>query len=75
VVSNLGVFDFATSDHRMRLVSVHPGVTVAEISAATGFELVVPDDVPPTRVPTAEELQLIRSVIDPDGTRDAEVRG
>jgi acyl CoA:acetate/3-ketoacid CoA transferase beta subunit len=75
VVSNLGVFDFATSDHRMRLVSVHPGVMVRDISAATGFELVVPDDVPPTREPTAEELQLIRSVIDPDGTRDAEVRG
>jgi acyl CoA:acetate/3-ketoacid CoA transferase beta subunit len=75
VVSNLGVFDFATSDHRMRLVSVHPGVTVAEISAATGFELVVPADVPPTREPTAEELRLVRSVIDPRGTRDAEVRG
>ena len=75
VVSNLGVFDFATSDHRMRLVSAHPGVTVAEISAATGFELTVPDDVPLTREPTAEELELIRSVIDPDGTRDAEVRG
>ncbi|HUZ51124.1 MAG TPA: CoA-transferase [Streptosporangiaceae bacterium] len=75
VVSNLGVFDFATGDHRMRLVSVHPGVTVAEISAATGFELAVPDDVPPTREPAAEELQLIRSVIDPGGSRDAEVRG
>jgi acyl CoA:acetate/3-ketoacid CoA transferase beta subunit len=75
VVSNLGVFDFVTSDHRMRLVSAHPGVTVAEISAATGFDLVVPDDVPPTREPTAAELQLIRSVIDPGGSRDAEVRG
>ena len=43
-------------DHRMRLVSVHPGVTVDEVAAATGFELVMPDDVPPTREPTAEEL-------------------
>jgi acyl CoA:acetate/3-ketoacid CoA transferase beta subunit len=75
VVTNLGVFDFSTSDHRMRLVSAHPGVTTAEICAATGFELVLPDDVPPTREPTAGELELIRSVIDPGGTRDAEVRG
>ena len=73
VVSNLGVFDFGTPDHRMRLVSVHPGVSVAEIRAATGFELVVPRDVPPTREPTAEELQLIKSAIDPGGARDAEV--
>jgi acyl CoA:acetate/3-ketoacid CoA transferase beta subunit len=74
VVSNLGVFDFATPDRRMRLVSVHPGVTVDEVCAATGFELVVPDDVAPTRQPTAAELELIRTVIDPGGAREREVR-
>src|SRR5207253_174577 len=36
VVSNLGVFDFESDDHRMRLRSVHPGVTVDEVVAATG---------------------------------------
>ena len=41
VVSNLGVFDFDTPDHVMRLRSVHPGVTVDEIVEATGFDLVV----------------------------------
>lgn len=74
VVSNLGVFDFATPDHRMRLVSVHPGVTVPEVLAATGFELVVPEDVPETRLPTAEELRLVREVIDPRDARSREVR-
>ena len=57
----------------MRLRSVHPGVTVDEVVAATGFELVVPDDVPETRAPTADELELIREVIDPHGLRDQEV--
>lgn len=74
VVTDLGVLDFETSDHRMRLRSVHPGVTVDEIVAATGFELVVPDDVPETRSPTPDELALIREVIDPHGLRDSEVR-
>jgi acyl CoA:acetate/3-ketoacid CoA transferase beta subunit len=73
VVSNLGVFDFDTPDHHMRLRSVHPGVTVADVVAATGFDLVVPDDVPESRLPTDEELRLIREVIDPDGTREREV--
>ncbi len=73
VVSNLGVFDFATPDHRMRLASVHPGVTVAEVVEATGFELVAPEDVPETRRPTDAELELIRDVIDPKGARLAEV--
>lgn len=75
VVSDLGVFDFDTPDHRMRLVSAHPGIAVERIVAATGFELAVPDEVPSTRWPTAEELHLIRSVIDPKDARSAEVPG
>jgi acyl CoA:acetate/3-ketoacid CoA transferase beta subunit len=74
VVSNLGVFDFETPDHRMRLHSYHPGVTVDDIVAATAFELTVPDDVTETRLPTPEEIDLIRVVLDPGSLRDREVR-
>jgi acyl CoA:acetate/3-ketoacid CoA transferase beta subunit len=73
VVSNLGVFDFETPDHRMRLRSVHPGVGVDQVVAATGFELAIPDDVPDSRLPTDEELRLLHEVIDPDDTRRGEV--
>jgi acyl CoA:acetate/3-ketoacid CoA transferase beta subunit len=74
VVSNLGVFDFETPDHTMRLRSYHPGVAVDDIVAATGFELTVPDDVEETRLPSLEELDLIRVVLDPGALRDREVR-
>jgi len=74
VVSNLGVFDFETPDRLMRIRSVHPGVTVEEVVEDTGFELVIPDDVPETRPPTPDELGLIRDVLDPRGHRDREVR-
>ncbi|MFE9672740.1 CoA-transferase subunit beta [Streptomyces sp. NPDC006259] len=73
VVSDLGVFDFATADRSMRLASLHPGVTVAQVREATGFTLTVPDEVPYTRRPTAPELELIRDVIDPADTRTREV--
>ncbi len=73
VVSNLGVFDFATPDGRMRLASVHPGVSVDEIVAATGFELAVEADVPETRAPTPDELRLLRERIDPSGLGAREV--
>ncbi|AJF68893.1 CoA-transferase subunit beta [Streptomyces vietnamensis] len=73
VISDLGVFDFETPDRTMRLRSLHPGVTVEEVLAATGFALTVPDEVPYTREPTAEELRLIREEIDPKGLRDREV--
>ena len=74
VISNLGVFDFDTPDHSMRLRSHHPGVTVEDIVAATGFELTVPHDVGETRLPTPEELDVVRVVLDPGSLRDREVR-
>lgn len=74
VVSNLGVFDFETPDRRMRLASVHPGVSVDEVAKQTGFELAIPDQVLETRLPSAEELRLMREVIDPEGLREREVR-
>lgn len=73
VVSDLGVFDFATPDRSMRLASLHPGVTVEQVREATGFELTVPEEVPATREPTGEELRLIREVVDPAGARAQEV--
>jgi acyl CoA:acetate/3-ketoacid CoA transferase beta subunit len=73
VISNLGVFDFATSERRMRVASLHPGVTLDEVRAATGFELAAEAKVPETRLPTAEELRLIREVLDPAGAREREV--
>ncbi len=73
VVSNLGAFDFETPDSAMRLRSVHPGVSVAAVVAATGFELVIGATVATTRLPTDEELRWIREVIDPTSLREQEV--
>jgi acyl CoA:acetate/3-ketoacid CoA transferase beta subunit len=73
VVTNLAVLDFGTPERAMRLRSVHPGVEVAEVAAATGFPLAVPDEVLVTRHPTAAELDLIRGRLDPGGARDAEL--
>lgn len=74
VVSNLGVFDFATPDHSMRLVSVHPGVRVEDVVENTGFPLVIEGEVPETRAPSDAELKLLREKIDPRGAGQKEVR-
>jgi hypothetical protein len=46
-------------------------VTVEDVQAATGFELVVEGDVPETPAPTDEEVELIRR-LDPTGARKRE---
>jgi acyl CoA:acetate/3-ketoacid CoA transferase beta subunit len=73
VVTNLCVLDFETPDNRMRVRSLHPGVTAEQVQEATGFELVIPNDVPESRTPTDDELRLLDEVIDPKGLRFKEV--
>jgi acyl CoA:acetate/3-ketoacid CoA transferase beta subunit len=77
IVSNLGVFDVngtgGDGGRVVRLLSVHPGVTVEEVVENTGFELAVPSEVPTTREPTDSELMIIRNVLDPKNLRDREV--
>ncbi|MGH2785125.1 MAG: CoA-transferase subunit beta [Actinomycetota bacterium] len=74
VVTNLCVFDFETPDGAMRVRSLHPGVSIDEVLANTAFAPVVPDDVTETRMPTAEELALIRDVLDRSDLRKTEVK-
>jgi glutaconate CoA-transferase subunit B len=70
LISNLAVMDFDPTSKKMRLKSVHPGITVEEVQEATGFELLrPPDTVPETRPPSQEQVRLIRDVIDPDNMR------
>jgi acyl CoA:acetate/3-ketoacid CoA transferase beta subunit len=72
VVTNLCVLDFETPERRMRLRSVHPGVTVDDVVTATGFELSIPDAVVESREPTEEELAIIAE-LDPRASRSREV--
>ncbi|MFR9731215.1 CoA-transferase subunit beta [Saccharopolyspora sp. MS10] len=72
VVTDLAVLDFAGPGGAMRLRSTHPGVSVRQVREATGFELDT-SAVERTRTPTARELALIRTELDPDGLREREV--
>jgi glutaconate CoA-transferase subunit B len=59
IFTNLCVLDFGGPEHQARLVSLHPGVTVEQVQAATGFELLVPADLPVTADPTTAQLALL----------------
>ncbi|MGZ4138749.1 MAG: CoA-transferase subunit beta [Actinomycetota bacterium] len=72
IVTNLCVIDFDTPDRAAALASVHHGVTVEEVVANTGFELDV-SRAGESRMPTDEELHLIRDVFDPKNLRETEV--
>ncbi|GAA0277484.1 CoA-transferase subunit beta [Cryptosporangium japonicum] len=73
VVTDLAVLSY-DAEGRLEIRTLHPGVSVDEVRAATGFPLAGPVD-GITRPPTDEELRLIREVLDPGGARDREVPG
>jgi glutaconate CoA-transferase subunit B len=73
LVTDLGQFDYAGG--RMRLTSLHPGVTLRQVQAKTSFPLDVAPDCGETPPPTPEEVRLLREAIDPLGVRRLELRG
>ena len=73
LVSDLAQFDFAGG--HMRLTSLHPGVTLEQVQARTGFRLQLSPDLHQTEPPTVEEVRLLREVIDPLGVRRLETAG
>ncbi len=67
VLTNLCIMDFEEETGHMRLKSVHAGVTVDDVKENTGFDLIIPDNVPETPPPTDDEMRYIREIIDPTG--------
>ena len=65
VVTQLGVMGFDDATKRMKLLAVHPGVSVEDVRANTEFDLIVPSDVSVTSLPTPEEIRLLHEEIDP----------
>jgi glutaconate CoA-transferase, subunit B len=60
VVTDLGVLE--PRDGELTLTHVHPGVSVDDVRAATGWELRVADDVRETTPPSDDELQALRAL-------------
>jgi glutaconate CoA-transferase subunit B len=66
IVTTLAVLRFPEGGGEAELATVHPGHTVDEVRAQTGWDLRVAPDVAETPPPTASELAQIRR-LDPDG--------
>ncbi len=65
VVTNLAVLDFHPETKRMRVQSLHPGVSFEQVQENTGFPLLKADAVSVTEPPTPRELAILREEVDP----------
>jgi glutaconate CoA-transferase subunit B len=63
LMTSLCVFAFDKERRRLVLESVHPGVSIEEVAAATGFPIEPSGPVGETMAPTAEELRILRTTV------------
>ena len=66
VVTTMGVIRYRPDTREPYLAACHPCCTPEEVQAETGFHLDISGAVE-TPVPTAEDLDLLRRVVDPEG--------
>jgi len=66
VITQLGVYGFDPESKEMLLLSLHPGVTVGQITDNSGFQIGIPQKVSVTTPPSSRELMLLKK-IDPAG--------
>lgn len=64
VVSTLALLGFDDETKRMKLLATQPGVTVDQVVAETGFELVLPAGIGINAAPSTEELYILREEVD-----------
>jgi len=67
VITDLAVFGFDDKTLRMKLLSIHPTVSLKDVIENTGFSLILPKEVPVTAPPTIEEQKIIRTIADVTG--------
>ncbi len=73
IITNLATYDFEEDTKRMRLATIHPGISIEQVKENTGFDLIIPDNIKETEEPPAEILEFIEK-IDPDNVRKMGVK-
>jgi glutaconate CoA-transferase subunit B len=63
VVTDLALLDFAPGSHQMRVRALQAGVTLDQVRAATGFELLVHGELGQLPAVTDDELAVLRYLI------------
>lgn len=66
VITQLGIYGFDDQTKRLKLLAVHPGVTLDEIRANSSIAIMIPEEVGTTQPPTLEQQRLLHE-IDPTG--------
>jgi glutaconate CoA-transferase subunit B len=67
VITDKAIFGFHAVTREMQVISLHPGVTLAEVQEVVSWPLQVAAELTTTPPPTAEEMAILRGELDVAG--------
>ena len=67
VITQLGIYGFDEETKRLKLISLHPGVSIDEVKENSNFDIIIPDEIETSPEPTEQHLKILREEIDPAG--------
>ncbi len=67
VITQMGIYGFDEETKRLKLISLHPGVSIGEVKEHSNFDIIVTDEVKTSPEPTKQHLRILREEIDPAG--------
>lgn len=62
VITQFGVYGFDEETKRMKLISIHPGVTLNEIKENSSMEIIIQDNIETSPQPDEESLKILREI-------------
>ena len=65
VITDLAVLGYHERTKRMEVLSLHPGITLAQVQEATGFDIGTREPLSTTTPPSELELRILRDEVDP----------
>jgi acyl CoA:acetate/3-ketoacid CoA transferase beta subunit len=66
VITQLGVYGFDEETKKMKLISLHPGVTVEDVKQNSSMEIIIPSRIDTSCEPSERDIKILRE-IDPQG--------
>ena len=67
VIAQLGIYGFDEETKRLRLISLHSGLRIADVKDNSNLEIIIPDKVETSPQPTEDHLRILREEIHPAG--------
>jgi len=66
VITQLGVYGFDEETKAMRLISLHPGVSLENVATNSSMDIIIPEQIPASPLPSEDEWRILQE-IDPQG--------